>query len=205
VSKYIIIKRIFDILISLIGVFLSFLVIIFVFLANIITNDFGCPIFTQQRVGKNGKIFELYKIRTMEIDADEKLLSLLKNDKHRHEWDEFQKIEDDPRITKIGNFLRKHSIDELPQFINVIKGDMSIIGPRPLVDGELESHGGDTNLYQSVRPGITGWWACNRKENTTYKERLELEYYYINNCSFYLDLKCFLNTIIEIFLGKGAK
>ena len=113
-------------------------------------------------------------------NADEILKELLKNEAYRKEWEENQKFEHDPRITKAGQVLRKTSIDELPQLINVLTGDMSLVGPRPLVEGELEQHGG-LKIYNKVKPGITGWWACNGRSNIDYRERLELEYYYVNS------------------------
>ena len=115
-----------------------------------------------------------------------------------------QKIDNDPRITKVGRFIRKTSIDEFPQFINVLKGDMSIIGPRPLVPGELKSKNG-IKLYERVKPGITGWWACNGRSDIDYDERLKLEYYYINNRSLWLDIKCIFKTIEVILFKRGAK
>ncbi|MBO7676188.1 MAG: sugar transferase, partial [Erysipelotrichaceae bacterium] len=122
------------------------------------------------------------------------------NSDNQKEWEEYHKFKDDPRVTPIGLFLRKSSIDEFPQFINVLKGDMLIIGPRPLVEGELEQHNGDRK-YWRVRPGITGWWACNGRSNMKYDERLEYEYYYVDNISFSLDVKVFLKTI-ECILKK---
>ena len=116
-----------------------------------------------------------------------------------------QKLEYDPRITKLGKFLRKTSIDEFPQFINVLKGDMSLIGPRPLVKGELDAHNGNHKIYESVKPGITGYWGVNGRSNTTYDERLELEYYYAKNFSLWLDIKIFFKTIISIVKREGAK
>ena len=120
-------------------------------------------------------------------NADEVLGEMLKEEKYRKEWEENQKFENDPRITKIGNFLRKTSLDEVPQLLNVIKGDMSLVGPRPLVEGELEARNG-LKLYNSVKPGITCWWGCNGRSNIDYRERLELEYHYVKHCSLYLDI-----------------
>ena len=138
-------------------------------------------------------------------NADEVLKKLLKQKKYKKEWDKNQKLENDPRITKIGRILRKTSLDELPQFINVLKGDMSLIGPRPLVKGELDKHKGDHAIYESVKPGITGWWACNGRSATTYEKRLELEYYYIKNMSLLLDIKCIFLTIKAVIGKSGAK
>ena len=138
-------------------------------------------------------------------NADEVLKELLKDPKYKKEWDENQKLENDPRITKIGKILRKTSLDELPQFINVMKGDMSLIGPRPLVEGELDAHEGNHEIYESVRPGISGWWAANGRSCTSYDKRLDLEYYYCRNCSILLDIKCIFLTIKAVLSRNGAK
>ena len=137
-------------------------------------------------------------------DADEILKELLKQENYRKEWEENQKFENDPRITKVGRFIRKTSIDELPQLLNVLVGDMSLVGPRPLVKNELEMHGG-LKLYQKVNPGITGWWGCNGRSNIDYRERLELEYYYVKNCSLYLDILCIIRTFFAVLKKDGAK
>ena len=128
-----------------------------------------------------------------------------KQKKYAEEWRKNQKFENDPRITKVGKILRKTSLDELPQFINVLLGDMSLIGPRPLLKGELEQHNGDSKVYESVKPGITGWWACNGRSATTYEQRLEYEYYYVNNFGLLLDLKCIFKTIKVVIERKGAR
>ena len=160
-------------------------------------------IYKQKRTGKNGMEFEIFKFRTMTPDAEEELKELLKDTDVYNEWKEYHKLKDDPRITPLGLFLRRSSIDEFPQFINVLKGEMSLIGPRPLVPGELKMHNGDL-LYETVKPGITGWWACNGRSNMSYSERLEYEYYYVNNMSLFLDFKIFFKTIACILLKVGA-
>ena len=203
---YLFIKRLFDILFGLIGLLLIVPFVLIVKLAYVITGDFSSIFYKQTRIGKDGKKFKLYKIRSMVKDADKVLEKTLELDPIlNEEWKQNQKLENDPRITKIGKVIRKLSIDEIPQFINVLKGDMSIIGPRPLVKGELDSHNGNHEIYESVRPGITGWWACNGRSATTYKKRLELEYYYCENCSLLLDLKCVLLTIKAVLFRDGAK
>ena len=181
---YFFVKRIFDV----IGALFGLLVIIPV--AIITKISYLCS-------GDKKSIF--YK------NADEILVELLKDEKYKNEWKLYQKFENDPRITKVGNILRKTSLDELPQFINVLKGDMSLIGPRPLVPGELDLHNGNHKIYESVRPGVSGWWACNGRSATTYKKRLELEYYYCENCSLLLDIKCVLLTIKAVIFKYGAK
>ena len=200
--KYI--KRIFDILFSLTGIIVIIPLSIIIKLLFLCTGDFGNIMYRQRRVGKGGKIIEIFKYRTMVKNADELLEDLLKDDRYKKEWEETQKLEHDPRITKIGKLLRMSSLDELPQCINVLKGDMSLVGPRPLVEGELELHGG-TELYWKIKPGITGWWATHGRSDIDYKERLELEYYYIRNQSLKLDLICILKTIGVVLKQEGAK
>lgn len=198
-------KRVFDILVSLIGIVLILPIAIIVKICYLISGDTHSIFYRQKRIGKNGKYIYIFKFRTMVYNAEEELKKLLKNKKYKQEWKLNQKLENDPRITKIGKILRKTSLDEIPQFLNVFKGDMSLIGPRPLVDGELEEHDGNSEIYQKVRPGITGWWAANGRSCTSYEERLELEYFYVKNCSIGLDIKCIFRTIKAIITKRGAK
>lgn len=202
---YKVIKRTFDIVVSLIGCIFLLPIIIIVKISYLISKDYNSIFYTQTRIGKNGKEFKLYKFRSMIPNADKVLKKLLKNPIYKDEWERNQKLENDPRITKMGKILRKTSLDELPQLINVLKGDMSMIGPRPLVKGELDAHHGNHAIYESVRPGISGWWAVNGRSATTYEKRLELEYYYCENCSLILDIKCFFMTITTVLHKKGAK
>ncbi|MBR2997842.1 MAG: sugar transferase [Bacilli bacterium] len=199
------IKRTFDIICSIIGVILLLPITLVVKLAYIFTGDFKSIFYTQNRVGKNGKIIHLFKYRSMVPNADEKLKELLKDPKYKKEWKKYRKLDNDPRITGIGKILRKTSLDEFPQFINILIGDMSLIGPRPLVEGELDENNGDHELYESVRPGLTGWWACNGRSAHDYQSRLDLEYYYVKNCSIWLDIKCIFKTIGAVFTFDGAK
>lgn len=201
---YLGVKRFFDILFGLVGLVALLPLMLLVKISFLLTGDTKSIFYTQTRIGLDGKPFQMYKFRSMVYNAGEILQELLKDPKYAKEWAENQKLEDDPRITKVGKLLRKTSLDEVPQFLNVLKGDMSIIGPRPLVVGELEEHGG-LQLYNHVKPGITGWWGCNGRSNTTYEERLELEYYYVKNCSLYLDVLCVIKTIVVILKRDGAK
>ena len=203
---YCFIKRIFDIVCGLIGLICLIPLTILVKIISVCSGDHKSIFYTQKRIGKNGREFKLYKLRSMVPNADEILEQTLKIDKVRaEEWKKYQKFEHDPRITKIGNILRKTSLDEVPQFINILKGDMSMIGPRPLIPGELDKHKGNHAIYESVRPGITGWWACNGRNSTTYEERLDLEYYYVRNRGLWLDIKCVFKTISAVITKKGAK
>ena len=127
------------------------------------------------------------------------------SDEQKQEWDENFKLENDPRITKIGNFLRKTSLDELPQIINILKGDMSVIGPRPVVNDEIEKYGNQKAKFLSVKPGLTGYWAANGRSATTYEDRINLELYYIDHCSLLLDIKIFFKTILSVLKKEGAK
>lgn len=200
-----IIKRGFDIFCGLIGILLIIPISIVVYLVNIINKEKGKIFFVQERIGLNGKKFKMYKFRTMVENAEEVLIELLKDPKYKKEWEVNQKFENDPRITKVGNILRKTSLDEIPQFINVFIGNMSLIGPRPLIEGELDLHNGDHKIYESVRPGISGWWAANGRSAITYEKRLELEYFYCKNWNLWLDIKCIILTIKTVIFRKGAK
>lgn len=197
-------KRVFDIAISLIGLLFMCIVALIIKLINRKNKDGGSIFYKHLRVKKNGEEFYVYKFRTMVENADEELKKLLKNKKYKAEWEEYHKLTNDPRITKLGKVLRKTSLDELPQFINVLLGDMSLVGPRPLAKDELKAHNG-LRLYEKVKPGITGWWACNGRSNITYKERLELEYYYVRNFSFGLDILTLLRTVYCVIKKVGAK
>ncbi len=198
---YIGIKSIIDfILASLAFVILLPLFLIITLLIKI--DSKGPAIYKQQRYGKNGQIFSIYKFRTMVSNADEVMKNFTKEQKE--EFAMFFKLTNDPRITKIGKILRKTSLDELPQLINIIKGDMSIIGPRPVVLNEITKYGGVKDKYLSLKPGLTGWWACNGRSITSYEERIKLEMYYIDHVSFKLDLKCLLKTVVAILKREGA-
>jgi undecaprenyl-phosphate galactose phosphotransferase len=199
------IKRFFDILLSLIGLLGMTLVAFPIKIMYILTGDFKSIFYTHVRVGKDGKQFYMYKFRTMVPNAKEMLEEMLKDPKYKKEWDENQKIENDPRITKAGKILRKTSLDEIPQMLNIFLNDMSLIGPRPLVPGELDKHNGNHDIYEKMKPGVTSWWASHGRSATTYEKRLELEYYYVQNCSLLLDIKCIFATIGAVISKTGAK
>ena len=197
------IKRLLDIILSLFGLIILIPICILVKISFLCKGDKKSIFFKHTRIGKEGKPFMMYKFRSMAHNAEELLEALLKDELYRKEWAENQKIEKDPRITTIGAFLRKSSLDELPQLLNVLKGDMSIVGPRPLVEGELEEHGG-SKLYWKEKPGITGWWGSHGRSDVDYEQRLELEYYYIRNISFKLDVICIFKTITAVVKHEGA-
>lgn len=200
VYKYI--KRIIDILLSSIG--LIVLSPVFLVIALLIKKESNGPVFFKhKRIGKNGKEIEIYKFRSMVPNAEELMKKF--TPEQMKEFKENFKLEDDPRITKIGKFLRKTSLDELPQLINILKGELSIIGPRPIVKEELEKYRNNKEKFLSVTPGLTGYWAANGRSDITYKQRMMMELYYVDNISFELDTKIFFKTIISVLKGKGAK
>ncbi len=203
---YKIIKRMIDIIGALIGTVLLIPVTIIVYFARKFSKEEQGPLFYEQlRYGKNGKIFRLYKYRSMCIGVDEKLKEYLANNEEaRKEFKKTHKLQNDPRITPIGNFLRKTSLDELPQVINILKGEMSFVGPRPVVEKEVEEYGENKERFLSVKPGLTGYWQVNGRSNTTFEERMEMELYYVDNCSLWLDIKIFFKTFITVFKKEGA-
>ncbi len=201
---YPIIKRLFDIIVS--GLMLIILSPVFLMLGLLIKLDSKGPVFYKhKRIGKNGEYIYLYKFRSMYTDSKERLEELLKDPKIKKEWEENFKLENDPRITKVGNILRKTSLDELPQLLNIFKGDMSIVGPRPVIDGEIEKYGFRKNKLLSVTPGLTGWWACNGRSCTSYEDRIKLELYYVDNISLKLDIKVIIKTVFAVLKRDGAK
>lgn len=203
--SYLMFKRIFDILVSIIAliVLLPFFIVISI-LIRIDTK--GGAIFTQDRIGKNGKIFKLYKFRSMVLDADNILMEMLKNDKDKAiEYKLNKKLKDDPRITKIGKFIRKTSIDELPQLINVLKGDMSLIGNRPYLPREKEDMGYLYDDIVSTKPGITGYWQVSGRNKLTFNNRLKMEADYSKIQSLDLDVYIFFKTFWILFKKDGAR
>ena len=203
---YKVVKRLIDILGGLVGCVLLVPITVAVYIARKVLKEDDGPMFYEHlRYGKDGKKFRIYKFRSMRIDADKRLKEYLEqNEEARIEFEENHKLKDDPRITKLGKFIRKTSIDELPQFVNVLKGDMSLIGPRPIVDGEIEKYGENKDKFLSVRPGLTGYWAANGRSDITYEERMKMELYYVDNISFKLDIQIFFKTIISVMKKEGA-
>jgi len=195
-------KRIFDITVSVIAlVLLAVPMIIIVLLIK--QNDKGQAIYSQRRIGKYGKYFNCYKFRSMVIDSEnyEKYFNAEQLAQFKAEL----KVDNDPRITKIGDFIRKTSLDELPQLFSVLVGDMSLVGPRPIVDAEVHYYGKNLKLFQSVTPGITGYWQVNGRNNVTYEsgERQKLELYYVQHRSLLLDAVIILKTFKAIFAKEG--
>tara|TARA_Y100001960_G_C14618909_1_gene799730 strand:- start:92 stop:1054 length:963 start_codon:yes stop_codon:yes gene_type:complete len=204
IRRYIVLKRIFDFIVSFIGGICIFplLAIIMIFIK---LSSKGPIIYSQKRIGQNGQKFNAYKFRSMIQNADKVLKHFLKNNElQRLEWERTQKLKNDPRITWIGNILRKTSLDELPQLINVIKGEMSLVGPRPIVDDEIQKYDSNYNLYKRVKPGMTGLWQVSGRNNTTYKERIEFDCYYVRNWSLSLDLYILFRTVKVVLFREGA-
>lgn len=198
-------KRLIDICGALVGITILLPLTVVVAIINFANKENGPLFYSQKRIGKNGKYFKMYKFRSMVVGADEILKKLLEeNEDLRKEFEETRKLQDDPRITKVGRFLRKTSLDEFPQFINVLKGEMSLVGPRAVIDGEIEKFGEHKEEVLSVKPGITGYWAANGRSNTSYDERVEMETYYANNISILLDIQILLKTVISVIKKEGA-
>lgn len=201
-NTYKFVKRALDIIISSIA--LIVLSPIFLIIAVLIkTESKGPVLFAHKRIGKDGKEIKILKFRTM-VDNAEDLIKKFTPEQMK-EFKENFKLENDPRITKIGQFLRKTSLDELPQLINIIRGELSLIGPRPVIGIELEKYENNKRKFLSVTPGLTGYWAANGRSNTTYEQRMLMELYYIDNISWKLDVKIFLKTILSVLKKEGAR
>jgi Undecaprenyl-phosphate galactose phosphotransferase WbaP len=165
----------------------------------------GPILFRQRRIGMRGEAFDCMKFRTMHPDAERMLQVLLeKSSEARREWEQNFKLKDDPRITTVGKFLRKTSLDELPQLFNVLRGDMSLVGPRPIVADEMERYGNVLPLYLSVRPGLTGLWQISGRSDCSYPERVSLDEQYLRKCSFWNDTVIVVKTIKVVLSGYGS-
>ncbi|MCM3023150.1 sugar transferase [Heyndrickxia ginsengihumi] len=197
-------KRGFDIIASIVGIILTSPIYVILWFFYQFGDNKGPILFKQKRVGKNGEIFYIYKFRSMIVDADKKLkenkVLYQKYIKNNYKLEP----EEDPRITKLGGFLRKTSLDELPQLINVLQGKMSLVGPRPVVEEELIEYGSQTARFLSVKPGVTGYWQISGRSSIGYPERVKLELYYVDNKSMLFDLKILIKTIITVAIKKGA-
>jgi lipopolysaccharide/colanic/teichoic acid biosynthesis glycosyltransferase len=201
---YAVTKRIIDIIGALVGLILTSPLFVIISIFYLFGDSKGPIFFKQVRIGKNGRKFYIYKFRSMIVNAEEKL----KADKELYQkyLKNNYKLEphEDPRITKLGRFLRATSLDEIPQLINVLKGEMSLVGPRPVVKEELEEYGVKVNEFLSVKPGLTGYWQVSGRSEVGYPERVDLELYYVYNQSLLLDIKIILKTIWIVLLKKGA-
>lgn len=197
-------KAALDYLLTIVGTILILPLLLFI-AVWIYLDAPGPVIFRHMRVGKDGKLFPCYKFRSMYINSQEKLNEILaENSAMRQEWERDFKLKNDPRITKSGAFLRKTSLDELPQIFNVLRGDMSLVGPRPVVQEELARYGEFVQDYLMVKPGITGMWQVNGRSDTTYDERVQMDVWYVRNWSVWLDVMLLWRTIKAVFKCEGA-
>ena len=199
---YLFLKRMFDIIISLVGIIV--LSPLFLILAVAIKIDSDGPVFfVHKRIGYKGKKLNVYKFRTMIANAEELLKTLTPEQKR--EFEESFKLDNDFRITRVGKFLRKTSLDELPQLLNVLIGNMTLVGPRPVIEVELAKYGKYKDKFLSVKPGLTGYWQANGRSNTTYDERVAMDMYYIDHMFLTLDLLIMIQTIGAVIRKEGAK
>jgi len=197
-------KRVIDIILAVSGIVLLAPLLIICFIATVITSP-GPAVFRHRRVGFTGKYFDCLKFRTMVIDAPERLRHLLESDPvAAAEWAANRKLRYDPRVTAIGDILRKSSLDELPQLFNVLKGDMSIVGPRPVTEEELVRYSGAIGAYLACRPGITGLWQVSGRSSTTYQKRVACDAFYARKWSMALDARILIVTIPAVLFSDDA-
>jgi len=198
------IKRSFDLGTAMVALALLLPLLVLVAL-TIWAADGGPPFYSHQRVGRDRRRFGCLKFRTMRVDSQEALARhFAENPDALTEWTRFRKLRHDPRITPIGYVLRKSSLDELPQLINIVRGDMSVVGPRPIVDSEVEQYGDAASAYFAVRPGLTGIWQVSGRSDTTYAERVRLDRQYVETQSFIGDILIILRTMPAVFLVRGS-
>jgi Undecaprenyl-phosphate galactose phosphotransferase WbaP len=196
-------KRLFDILFSL-SVLILFAPVYLLLALSIALSSSGPIFYVQERVGKNRKMFYCLKFRTMVENADDILLEIMEKSPHlRQEFEDNFKLKQDPRITWIGRFLRMTSLDEFPQFWNVLKGDMSVVGPRPLVEEELPRYGGHINKILTIRPGITGLWQVSGRNDIPYPRRVQIDLYYANDKNLWMDMWIVFKTIGVVIFPKN--
>lgn len=198
------VKRFFDVVVTLFSMLIFIPVGLIISLMIYIDNP-GPVLFAHRRVGKDGKEFPCYKFRSMIVGAEDALKQyLIEHPEAREEWERDFKLKDDPRITKLGHFLRKTSLDELPQLLNVLKGEMSLVGPRPIVQKEVEKYGLYIEDFYLVRPGITGVWQVSGRSDTTYDERVQMDSWYVHNWSVWIDIVYLIRTVEAVLKRKGA-
>ncbi len=201
----VVITRALDILGGLVGCLCVIPIAIAVIANNIRERDFGPIFFSQMRIGKNGKLFRMYKFRTMVKDADKKLEELLENDEcAREEYRKYKKLKNDPRVTKFGECLRRTSLDEFPQFLNVLKGEMTLVGPRPYLPREKEDMGEYYDYIIQHKPGVTGYWQISGRNDVTFEDRMDIDFKYHYKKSLSNDIKILLITTLVTIKRKGA-
>lgn len=198
-------KRIFDVVFSIMAI-IFFAPIGILIVSSILIFSPGPIFYTCVRVGQNGSLIRCWKFRTMYVDADQRLESILKSSPNlNEEWKRYQKLKNDPRVTVVGKFLRKTSLDELPQFFNVLIGDLSVVGPRPATKEQIFSYYKDkAEKVLSIRPGITGLWQTSGRNALSFAERVQLEELYVNTRSMIMDMKIVLKTIYIMFFSKNG-
>jgi Undecaprenyl-phosphate galactose phosphotransferase WbaP len=197
------IKRLVDLFVVVIGGIVILPFLLFIALLIKLTTP-GPVLYKHNRLGLNGKTIGVYKFRSMVIDSEERLKKMLEDPNIREEWEGSHKLKDDPRTTPIGRFLRRTSIDEFPQIINILKGEMSLVGPRPITEGEVKKYGDDFNRIFSVKPGMTGLWQVSGRSDTDYHDRVVYDTYYLQSWSLWLDLWVLYRTLGVVLKGKGA-
>ena len=200
------IKRMFDIFCAIIGIIIMIPITIIIKISYMLSGDFKSIFFVQKRIGKDGKEFNFYKYRSMVPNADEVLKKMLKEDKElAEEYKINKKLKNDPRITKMGRIIRNTSIDELPQVLCILIGDMSAIGNRPYLPREKEDMGKYYNAIVKTKPGLTGYWQVSGRSDLSFQKRLQLEKYYSEHCGIMMDIKIFFKTFKVVLFGRGAK
>ena len=199
---YRVVKRCFDIVVS--ALMLVLLSPVFLAVALLIHHeDHGPALYRHRRIGKGGQPFDCLKFRSMRIDSAEMMIRF--TPEQRAEFAKYHKLKDDPRITRIGNFLRNSSLDELPQLWNILIGQMSFVGPRPITEVELEQYGSEQRAkYETVLPGLTGMWQASGRNNLTFKQRMYYDAYYVDHQSIWLDIKILFKTFSAVLNGEGA-
>ena len=174
-------------------------------IALLVKRDGGPAIYGHERIGAGGRTFRCLKFRSMAIDAEERVERLLASDGEvEREWESTRKLKADPRVTWIGKFLRQTALDELPQLVNVVRGEMSLVGPRPVTDEEIGMYGESVGLYSSVRPGVTGLWQVSGRNDVSYEERVALDAWYVQNWSLWHDLAIIMKTVPALLTKRGA-
>lgn len=199
---YLVAKRVFDVVSSL----LLFLVIwpVFLIIAVAIKIDSEGPVFFKHnRIGQYGKSICIFKFRTMKLKAEEMIKDF--TPEQMKEWKEYYKLENDPRLTRLGKFLRRFSLDELPQIFDILRGHLSVVGPRPVIADELEKYGENKDRFLSVKPGLTGYWQAFVRNSCDYEQRMEMELFYVDRACVTLDMRILLATVGAVLTGRGAK
>ena len=200
-----ILKRLIDIFGGIVGTIVLIPLTIGIAIANLICKDNGPIFYSQYRMGKNGKLFKMYKYRSMVVGADEKLKKYLEeNEEARKEYKKYKKLKHDTRVTKVGEFIRKTSLDEFPQFINVLKGDMSLVGPRPYLEREKEDMNGYYKYITTCKPGLTGLWQISGRSDVDFATRIDLDMQYYYNHSLKGDIKILFKTAMKLVKREGA-